>query len=113
MLFQSVAHQKGVVLCLYGPMDLSPVQGVKRTNCSHPQKARMPMSWSSVGITSRSDIQLRNASLPICLSLGGSQTSDKATQCANVELRITVMPVHMRLTSTNRLQFSQALGPML
>ena len=39
--------------------------------------------------------------------------SAKATQCAKVELQMAVISVHMRLTSTNRLQFSQAFGPML
>ena len=55
-------------------------RGVKHLNCSHPQKARMPISWSSVGMTtSRSAMQLRNTSLPICVSRGGSQMCVMAT----------------------------------
>ena len=47
---------------------------VKHLNCSHPQKARVPISWSSVGMTtSWSAMQLRKASFPICVKRGGSQ----------------------------------------
>ena len=42
-------------------------------------------------------MQLRNTSLPICVSRGGSQISVMATQWANVELRRAVTSVHMRL----------------
>ena len=74
----------------------------------------MPRYRSSVGITSsRSDVQQRKASLPIRCSFGGSHMSAKATQCAKVEFQMAVISVHMRLTSTSRLQFSQAFGPML
>ena len=76
-LSKVVAQQKGVVFCLYRPIALSP-RGVNRTNCSHLQKALMPVSWSSVGITtSRSDMQLRNASLPIRISLGVARCQSK------------------------------------
>ena len=72
------------------------------------------MYCSSVGITSsRSDVQQRKASLPIRCSFGGSHMSAKATQCAKVNCQMAVISVHMRLTSTSRLQFSQAFGPML
>ena len=73
----------------------------------------MPMYCSSVGITSsRSDVQQRKASLPIRCSFGGSHMSAKATQCVKVNCQVAVISVLM-LTSTSRLQFSQALGPML
>ena len=89
-------------------------RGVKHLNCSHPQKARMPISWSSVGMTiSWSAMQLRKTSLPICVRRGGSQMWVMATHWAKVDLRRAVISVHMRLTSTSRLQFSQARGPML
>ena len=42
-------------------------------------------------------------------SFGGSHMSAKATQCAKVDFQMAVISVHMRLTSTSRLQFSQAL----
>ena len=71
--FKIVAHQKCVMFCLYDSVDL-PRRGVKHLNCSQPRKARMPISWSSVGMTtSRSAMQLRNTSLPICVSRGGSE----------------------------------------
>ena len=79
-------------------------RGVKHLDCSHPQKARMPVSWSSVGMTtSRSAMQLRNTSLPICVSRGGSQMCVMATHWVKVDLRRAVISAHMRLTSTSRL----------
>ena len=103
-----VTQQEGIVFRLDGPL------GAKRSSCAHPQKARMPTAWSSVGrTTSRSAMQLRNASLPILVNRGGSQMSARATQWAKVELRIAVTSVHIRLTSTRCLQFSHALEPIL
>ena len=54
--------------------------------------------------------KLRKTSLPICVRRGGSQMWVMATHWAKVDLRRTVISVHMRLTSTSRLQFSQARG---
>ena len=45
-------------------------------------------------------------------TFGGSQMSTRATQYAKVELQMAVMSVHIRSTSTSRLQFSHAFGPM-
>ena len=107
--FKFITHKEGIVLCLHPLFIVTPIQGVNRCSCSHPQNARLPMSLSSVGMTtSCSATQLRKTSLPICVSRGGSQI-----QWANVEESRTVISVPMRLTSTRLLQFSQARGPIL
>ena len=53
--------------------NVTPIQEVNRCSCSHPQNARLPISLSSVGMTtSCSTTQFRKTSLPICVSRGGS-----------------------------------------
>ena len=114
--FKLVTHKEGIVLCLHPLFNVTPIQGGKsnRCSCSHPQNARLPISLSSVGMTtSCSATQFRKTSLPICVSRGGSHIQFKATQWANVEERRAVISVLMRLTSTRLLQFSQARGPIL
>ena len=71
--FKLVTHKEGIVLCLHPLFNVTPIQGVNRCSCSHPQNARLPISLSSVGMTtSCSATQFRKTSLPICVSRGGS-----------------------------------------
>ena len=85
--FSNLSHMKKALCSACTHCSISPQsRGVNRCSCSHPQKARLPMSLSSVGMTtSWSATQLRKTSLPICVSRGGSHMQFKATQWAKVE----------------------------
>ena len=111
----NLSHIKKALCSACTDCSISPQsRGVNRCSCSHAQKARMPMSQSSVGMTtSWSATQLRKTSLPICVGRGGSHIQFRATQWAKVEWSRAVISVHVRLTSTSPLQFSQARGPIL
>ena len=88
---QNYHIRKCVVFCLYESVDLPQVKESKASNCSRPQKARMPISWRSVGMTtSWSAMQLRKTSLPICVGRGGSQMWVTATHWVKVDLRRAV-----------------------
>ena len=64
--FKFVAHKESIVLCLHPLFNVTQSRRVNRCSCSHPQKARLPMSLSSVGMTtSCSTTQLRKTSFPI------------------------------------------------
>ena len=107
--FKFVAHKKALCsACTHCSTSLQS-RRVNRCSCSHPQKARLPMSLSSVGMTtSCSTTQLRKASFPICMRRGGSHMHCNATQWAKVEESRAVISVLMRLTSTT---FAIFTGP--
>ena len=113
--FSNLSHIKKALCSACTHCSMSPQsRGVNLCSCSHPQNARLPISLSSVGMTtSCSATQFRKTSLPISVSRGGSHMLFKATQWANVEEGRAVISVSMRLTSTRLLQFSQARGPIL
>ena len=79
--FSNLSHIKKALCSACTHCSISPQsRGVNRFSCSHPQKARLPVLLSSVGMTtSWSTTQLRKTSLPICVSRGGSHMQFKAT----------------------------------
>ena len=100
------------MLCLHLLFTVTPIQGSKSLQLLTPAESTLPMSLSSVGMTTWSTTQSRKASLPICVSRGGSHMQFKATQWAKVAESRAVISVPMRLTSTSVLQFSQTRGPI-
>ena len=111
--FKLVTHEKRHCALLVSTVQCHS-RGVKHCSCSHPQNARLPVSLSSLGMTtSCSATQFRKTSLPISVSRGGSYMLFKATQWANVEEGRAVISVSMRLTFSRLLEFSQARGPIL
>ena len=83
----NLSHIKKALCSACTHCSMSPQsRGVNLCSCSHPQNARLPVSLSSVGMTtSCSVLQFRKTSLPISVSPGGSHMLFKATQWANVE----------------------------
>ena len=112
--FKFVTHKEGIVLCLRPLFNVTPIQGGKSlqllttTKCTVAYVTELRRDDNFLQYNT-----IKETSLPICVSRGGSHIQFKATQWANVEESKAVISVPMRLTSTRLLQFSQARGPIL